>query len=394
MATRATRAIDALGLLTVAAYGSWFYGFGVLVEDISADLGVGVGALGAVYGITTLVGGAVAVVVGRVFDRHGPRVVLSEVGPAAASMYALSTFIDSALLFCVVFSVAGGLISASGFYSFTQPVVISVRPEDTVRAVTRLTIWGAFASPVMIPLTEVLRDEWGWRGAIRATAVLLLVSFVLAATVVSAAPRSRSVGHSPFFSVLRGAASSPFIRMYATAAFLTSAAISSLLVFQVPVMRWAGLSAAAAASFAGARGLLQLFGRLPLVPIVERVGAWRLQFLCRAAMLAGAAALWASGVGWFAVAYVVIVGTSTGALAAVDGIVAREVLEKENFATVLSVVGLVGAVGGALGPVSIGLLVQATGSLGAVPQVVMVVAVASSIAHVRAGRLRATTRAI
>ena len=50
----AARVIDALGFLTIAAYGSWFYGFGVLVEDISADLGTGVGALGGVYGVTTL----------------------------------------------------------------------------------------------------------------------------------------------------------------------------------------------------------------------------------------------------------------------------------------------------------------------------------------------------
>jgi hypothetical protein len=45
MGRPAARAIDALGLLTIAAYGSWFYGFGVLVQDMSVDLGVGVGAL-------------------------------------------------------------------------------------------------------------------------------------------------------------------------------------------------------------------------------------------------------------------------------------------------------------------------------------------------------------
>lgn len=61
-----------LGLLTITAYGSWFYGCGVLVQDMSADLGVGVGVLAAVYGAATLVGGVAAVVVGRVLDRRGP----------------------------------------------------------------------------------------------------------------------------------------------------------------------------------------------------------------------------------------------------------------------------------------------------------------------------------
>jgi len=382
------RVIDALGFLTIAAYGSWFYGFGVLVEDISADLGTGVGALGAVYGATTLAGGAGAVAVGRLLDRRGPRTVAGVIGPIAAATYALSSFIDDGAVFCAVFALAGGAISASGFYSFTQPVAMSVRPDDTVRAVTRLTIWGAFASPVMIPLTEVMRDAWGWRGAVRGISVALFLVFALVASMTRTMAPVATGPVQPLRSVVRRAASSPFLRWYAGSAMLSSAAISSLLVFQVPVMKWAGLTAAAAASFAGARGLLQLFGRLPLVPLVARCGGWRLQFAGRAALVAGAAALWASGSAAAAVAYVIVVGASTGALAAVDGMVSREVLDGDSFATLMSMVGLVGTVGGALGPVGVGLLVQGTGSLGVVPAVVAVAASASVVAHVRAGLLR------
>ncbi len=389
MTRPAARVIDALGLLTIAAYGSWFYGFGVLVEDISADLGTGVGVLGAVYGVTTLAGGAGAVAVGRLLDRRGPRTVAGVIGPLAAATYALSSFVVDGAVFCVVFAVAGGAVSASGFYSFTQPVAMSVRPDDTVRAVTRLTIWGAFASPLMIPLTELMRDVWGWRGAVRGSSAVLFIAFALVASMMRAMPAASSRPVQPLRSVIRQAASSPFLRWYAGSAMLASAAISSLLVFQVPVMKWAGLTAAVAASLAGARGMLQLFGRLPLVPLVSRFGAWHLQFAGRTALVAGAVALWASGNGAAAVTYVIVVGGSTGALAAVDGMVSREVLDGENFATLMSMVGLVGTVGGALGPVVVGLLVQATGSLAVVPAVVVVAASASVVAHIRAGSLRA-----
>lgn len=374
--------------MTIAAYGSWFYGFGVLVQDISDDLGVGVGVLGATYGATTLVGGTGAIGVGRVLDRHGPRLILAVAGPAAALVYALSTMLDDALLFCAVFAVAGGAISATGFYSFTHPMAMAVRPDDTVRAVTRLTIWGAFASPLMIPLTEVMRDAWGWRGAVRATSAVLLVCFALATAVVRPAPGGRARRPVAMSSVLRSASSSTFLRRYAGSALLSSIAISSLLVYQVPVMKWAGLSAAAAATFAGARGLFQLVGRLPLVPLVTRFGAWRLQSVCRAAIAAGAVALWLSGSTAPAVAYVVIIGASTGALAAVDGMVAREVLDGDNFATLLSMLGFVGTLGGAFGPVLVGLLVQRTGSLGMVPAVVVLAATASAMVQSRAGRTR------
>lgn len=388
MGRPAARAIDALGLLTIAAYGSWFYGFGVLVQDMSADLGVGVGVLGAVYGVATLVGGMAAVAVGRVLDRRGPRVVLTVVGPAAALGYGMSSWIGNGPVFCVVFPFVGGAVSATGFYSFTQPLVMAVRPDDTVRAVTRLTIWGVFASPLMIPLTEVMRDAWGWRGAVRTTAAVLLVCFALASATVRIVPRDHTGPARSATSVLRRAVASPFLRRYAGSVFMSSTAISTLLVFQVPVMKWAGLSAAAAASFAGARGLFQLFGRLPLVPLVTRFGAWRLQVVCRAAIVAGALALWFAGWGAAAVAYVVIIGASTGALAAVDGMVAREVLTGDDFATLLSLLGFVGTLGGAFGPVLVGFLVQRTGSLGVVPAVVIAGSFASVAVQAGAARRR------
>lgn len=387
-----TRALDALGLLTIAAYGSWFYGFGVLVQDISADVGVGVGMLGAVYGVTTLVGGISAIVVGRVLDRRGPRVILAVGGPLAAVIYALSTFVGGGMSFCAVFALAGGAISATGFYSFTQPLAMALRPDDTVRAVTRLTIWGAFASPLMIPLTEVMRDAWGWRGAVRFTAVALCACFLLATLTVGDTSAVRAPSNVPMRAVLQNATESNFLRWYAGSGFLSSIAISSLLVFQVPVMKWAGLSAVTAASFAGARGLFQLIGRLPLVPLVTRFGAWHLQFVCRAAVVAGAIALWMSGSTAAAIAYVVIIGASTGALAAVDGMVAREVLDGENFATMLSVLGFVGTLGGAFGPVAVGVLVQRVDSLAVVPWVVIVGAIGSAVAHRRAGQVRVVHR--
>lgn len=376
----------------MAAYGSWFYGFGVLVQDISEDLGLGVGVLGAVYGVTTLAGGLFAIGVGRVIDRRGPRPILVFLGPAAAAAYALSSTLSNGIAFCVVFAAAGGMISASGFYSFTQPVSMSVRPDDTVRAVTRLTIWGAFASPVMIPLTEVVRNEWGWRAAIRLSALFLAVLFLVAALVVRVAPRIGAGVTSRFAGILRIMASSPFLRLYSAAVFLSAMAISSLLVYQVPVMKWAGVSAATAASLAGARGLFQLIGRLPLVPAVTRWGPWRLQLWCRLGVVIGATALWFSDSPALALVYVVVIGACTGALAAVDGIVAREVLAKENFATMLSILGFVGTLGGAFGPVAVGVLVQMADSLAVVPAVVIVGAVGAGVAQIASTPMRDSPR--
>lgn len=382
----ATRAIDALGLLTIVAYGSWFYGFGVIVQDISDDLGVGVGVLGTVYGATTLAGGACAIAVGRVLDRRGPRSVLIAAGPIASLLYATSSLTSNALLFCVLFVVSGGMIASTGFYSFTQPLAMRLQSGDPVRAITRLTIWGAFSSPLMIPLTEFVRDRVGWQGAIRLSAASLLVVFLVSALATRSVGDSTAKTHARLRDVITAAASSRFLKLYAFASFLSSTAISALLVFQVPVMKWAGVSAATAASYAGVRGLLQLLGRVPLVAIVTRFGPWRVQLMCRSAIIAGSVALWWSGRSEFALAYVVIVGASTGALAAVDGMVAREVLPADNLATMMSLLGFIATVGGALGPVISGVVVQSTGSLGIVPLVVVASALGSVVVQQAARR--------
>lgn len=383
---RAIRAVDALGLVTIAAYGSWFYGFGILVGDMSRDLAVGVGSLGILFGVTTLVGGLIAIAIGRILDRHGPRRILVLFGPLSAVLYGAVSFVESAETFCLLYSTAGGLVSGTGFYSFTQPLVIKIRPDDPMRAVTRLTIWGALASPVAIPLTEFLRRSVGWRATMRFSGLVLLATFLIAATVTRGLVATGHRRHSSLHEIVRVTATSHFLQMYAASLFLSSMSISSLLVFQVPTMKWAGLSAATAASFAGARGFLQLLGRLPLLPIVMRFGPWRVQRACRWAIVPGTIALWFSGSLVFATIYAVVIGASAGALSALDGMVNRDVLPIENFGTTVALLGFVATVGSALGPMIAGVVVQFSGSVAFAPGLVVFLATAAALVQ-RAAQL-------
>lgn len=383
---RAIRAVDALGLVTIAAYGSWFYGFGILVGDMSRDLAVGVGSLGILFGVTTLVGGSIAIAIGRTLDRHGPRRILVLFGPLSAVLYGAVSFVESAETFCLLYVTAGGLVSGTGFYSFTQPLVIKIRPDDPMRAVTRLTIWGALASPVAIPLTEFLRRSVGWRATMRFSGLVLLATFLIAATVTRGLVAAGHRRHSSLHEIVRDTATSHFLQMYAASLFLSSMSISSLLVFQVPTMKWAGLSAATAASFAGARGFLQLLGRLPLLPIVMRFGPWRVQRACRWAIVPGTIALWFSGSLVFATIYAVVIGASAGALSALDGMVNRDVLPIENFGTTVALLGFVATVGSALGPMVVGVVVQFSGSVAFAPGLVVFLATAAALVQ-RAAQL-------
>lgn len=352
--------LNALGFLTVVAYGTWFYGFGVLFTNLSTFHGVSASTLGITFGVANLISGVGAVATGRRLDVFGPRAVLGVVGPLGAVIYGASSF-ATGTTFLATYALGGGLIGAAGFYSFTQPLAVRIAKTDAARAITRLTIWGAFSSPIMIPFTEILRANFGWQTAVRIPAVLTVISFLLAAAVCRVdtdidIDNATNEMRPSLIASLRGALGDVRLRLFAAAAFLSSVAVSTLLVFQVPTMTWAGVSAGTAAGLASLRGLMQLAGRVPLLSAIKRFTAPRLIVISR--FLLGISALFLLGSGNIALAliYIVLAGVTIGALSALDGVVAREIVQPQVFGTVMGGIGLIATLGGSLGPIFAGWL--------------------------------------
>ena len=346
--------LNALGFLTVVAYGTWFYGFGVLFEDLASFHGVSAGTLGIAFGLANLISGVGAVATGRRLDVFGPRAVLGIVGPFGAVLYGSSSFFTGTT-FLVTYALGGGLIGAAGFYSFTQPLVVRVAKTDATRAITRLTIWGAFSSPIMIPLTEVLRANYSWQTAVRLPAALTAISFLIAAAVCRV-EATKNASPSTLIASLRGALGSAQLRLFAIAEFFSSVAVSTLLVYQVPTMTWAGVSTTMAASLASGRGLMQLAGRIPLISAINRFTASKLMIVARILLGVSALFLLLSGNVVMALIYIVLAGVTIGALSALDGVVAREIVRPEVFGTVMGGIGLVATLGGSFGPIFSGWL--------------------------------------
>ena len=369
--------LNSLGVLTVVAYGTWFYGFGVLFTDLSNFHGVSASTLGITFGIAQLISGIGAVATGRRLDVFGPRAVLGVIGPLGASIYFASSF-ATGTMFLVMYSLGGGLIGAAGFYSFTQPLAVRVASIDSTRAITRLTIWGAFSSPVMIPLTEVLRANYEWQTAVRVPAVLTIVSFFVAASLcrVEIAPTEKPPA---LITSLHSALSNSRLRLFTIGAFLSSIAVSTLLVFQVPTMTAAGISTATAALLASVRGFMQLAGRIPLVSAINRFTAPRLIVVSRFTLGLSALFLLGSGNIAFAIIYIVFAGITIGALSALDGVAARGIVQPEVFGTVMGGIGLITTLGGALGPIFAGWLKTAFDSSIAPITIVFITACSAAI---------------
>lgn len=371
--------VDVLGVLTIAVYGSWYYGFGVLIDDIGAGLDVGSAPLGLAFGLAQILLGALSLITGRILDRFGPQLLLGVIGPVGAILVGFSGRAVEVWQFVFLFGVGGGVSAAAGFYGMTQAMLVRMDPAAATQRIIRLTIWGAFASPIAIPATELLRGSFGWRVAIEVPAGIACCVFLLAARVIRKVPRHIEFERSAtWLQAVTSAARSAAVRWHTVGVFCAYMAMSTLLVFQLSMMRWAGLSAAAAAGFGGARGLLQLLGRLPLQRALRRYGQWVLLGGARLFVAIACVLVLVSGNAVTATMYVVVAGVGIGAISALDGIVARTVIPTGDFGAISGVVTFLGAIGGGVAPVLAGRLTDVTGT----PTMAATVASASALAAV------------
>jgi MFS family permease len=167
--------------------------------------------------------------------------------------------------------------------------------------------------------------------------------------------------------------------LFTIGSFLSSIAASTLLVFQVPTMTAAGISTGTAALLASVRGFMQLGGRLPLVYAIKKFTAPRLIIVARYVLGISALFLLGSGNIAFAITYIVFAGITLGALSALDGVAARDIVQPEVFGTVMGGIGLITTLGGAFGPIFSGWLKTEFNSSNAPIMIVFITACSAAI---------------
>jgi len=355
--------ISVLGVLTIIGYGACYYAYGVLIGPISADTGWPDAALGAVFSAALVITGAGGMVAGRVLDRRGPRPGFLVAGIAGAGALLAASAQDALVPFAVAYAGGCGLVGALGFYHITQAVAARTAPAAPARAIIWLTLFGALSSPLYLPLTAWLTQSAGWRAAIRVEAGTVGAAFVLAAVLIKnpgvsepGQPAGRPAGG------LRGAWRSPPVRAWLAATLIGGAAVNALIVYQVPVTTRAGLPLGIAAALAGFRGLAQLAGRLPLTALTGKLGARATLVLAYILAAAVTLLLLAGGALVPVLVLSLFAGAAIGAVYALQGVYAYELIDPRHLGTLLGMAQAVFATGGALGPLTAGALLGATGS--------------------------------
>ncbi|MBT8240003.1 MAG: MFS transporter [Acidimicrobiia bacterium] len=345
--------VSLLGVATIVAYGSWYYAFGVLLDPIVADTGWTQSWVVAAFGASGIAGSLAAPYGGRAIDRFSPRLLFVVTGITATAAFSTASVTDSLVVFAVATSIGGAVLAGFGFYHVAQTVAIRAAPLDVARAVGLVTLFGAFASTIYLPLTAWLVTTYDWRVALRVLAVLTGVVLVIVGVFTDGGVnRSGPTVRVRWRNMLD---TSPK-RRYATASAAIGVATGIILVYQVPLMTDAGLTLTTAAWLAGLRGTTQFLGRLPVTQLVQWLGTNRALQTAFGAITVGAGLLGLATSPAIGMAYVVVAGFGIGATSPLQGIYGTELFDPKNLGHGMGIITMVFGLSTAISPAAVSVL--------------------------------------
>jgi MFS family permease len=166
--------IAALGIAQILGWGTSFYFPAVLAPPIVADTGWSLGFVVSGASIGLLVAGLIAPRVGAIIDRRGGRPVLA----ASSWLYAAGLvgigLAPNLPIYLLAWVVLGGGMG-TGLYDAVFAALGKLYGKDARTPITNLTLFGGFASTICWPLSALLAESFGWRGACLIYAALHLV---------------------------------------------------------------------------------------------------------------------------------------------------------------------------------------------------------------------------
>ena len=182
--------ITALGIAQILGWGTSLYFPAVLAPPIVADTGWSLAWVVSGASLGLLVAGLLLPLVGGAIDRHGGRPVLaasSLLHAAGLSIVGLAPTIPVYLLGWIV--IGGGM--GSGLYDAVFAALGKLYGREARTPITNLTLFGGFSSTICWPLSALLAESVGWRGACLIYAAMhLIIALPLQLAVMPPLPSS------------------------------------------------------------------------------------------------------------------------------------------------------------------------------------------------------------
>jgi len=336
---------------------------------MEADLGWSRVEITGAFSVGMGVAALAALPVGRWIDRHGARALMTTGSCLATVLLLAWSRIESLSALYAVWCLMGAALAATLYEPAFAAVVGWFATRGRDKALLTVTLAGALASTVFMPLEAWLVARLGWRGALVALAVTLaVITIPLHAFVLRPAPRrappapgaERAESRVPGLT-LRASARTAVFWVLLAAFFVANFATNAVTVHLIPYLSDRGYSPTVAAMMIGWMGAMQLPARLLFAPVASRFGHRAVTgviFLVQALSLAQLAL---AGELPTLVPMVVMLGAANGMATLARATIVAEIFGPRHYGSISGAVAL-GANGArAVAPVGAALLMVALG---------------------------------
>jgi MFS family permease len=364
--------LGVIALTLALAYGIW-YAYSVILVALLHEYGWSRSVLAGAFSVFTLVHGAVNPVVGALCDRLRPLRLMAIGGAALGLALWADSYISTPWQLYLGFGVFTAMaVAAAGWV----PALVQVQRDfqDKLGLALGIVSSGVGVGMLLVvPLTQLLIDAYGWRTAFRVLAAICVLwivpsSIFLARQAPARRPAPQPAATAPnppstttLAEAMRG---TPFWLMLA-AFFFGNVCSQTLHVHQVAYLVDQGVTAIIAASVVGVVGAASIVGKTGggwLSDRVEREFVYLAGIAILVVAVAALAALAGAPARWAIYGYAVLLGLGYSVTASLIPAMVSDRFSGPHFGTIVGV-GLMGsAAGSAIGPLLAGYLFDHTGS--------------------------------
>ena len=361
--------VAALCVTEVVSWGILYYGFPVLLRPMEADLGWSRVEITGAFSVGMGVAALAALPVGRWIDRHGARALMTLGSCLGTAVLLAWSRVESLPALYAVWCLMGAALAATLYEPAFAAVVGWFATRGRDKALLTVTLAGALASTVFMPLEAWLVARLGWRGALVALAVTLaVITIPLHAFVLRPAPRrapptpgaERAESRVPGLT-LRASARTAVFWVLLAAFFVANFATNAVTVHLIPYLSDRGYSPTVAAMMIGWMGAMQLPARLLFAPVASRFGHRAVTGVIFFVQALSLAQLALAGELPTLVPMVVMLGAANGMATLARATIVAEIFGPRHYGSISGAIAL-GANGArALAPVGAALLMVALG---------------------------------
>jgi MFS family permease len=361
-------------LLIMLTMWGGYYAFGVFFKPVLHEFGWTKAMTAGAFSLASLMNGLLAIAMGGLTDKYGPRIVMTICGLLLGSGFILMSQIKDVFHLYLFYGLFVGAGMSGSFIPLTSTAArwFLKRRSLMTGIVASGSGLGTLIGP---PVASRLVPDYGWRMSYAILGAITLLVVILSAQLIRRDPKQ--VGQVPYgenetgeggsnlgaegFS-LRKAIHAPQFWLFFATGFCYGYCVFAIMVHIIPHAIESGIPAIDAANVLATIGGFSILGKLLLGRAGDRIGNRRTLMVGFILMSAALICLAPAKMAWMLFSVTGLFGFAFGSIAVSHSPLLAELVGLRSHGLIFGVFGISVSCGGAVGPFLTGYLFDVTNS--------------------------------